>query len=178
MTQDEILEQGKNTGLIAIQITYGNNGYPQGLGDWGLTGFENFQDAEQFANENAVEVTLFSIRDGHQLWKKHGYTNKPLSSDDYLNDLGDNYSEISLENEVDFVKDEIQTLLSNGDFEKAKSLIDYLIEVEGKSNELEDDEILIKGDSFENVKKEMMSYHEDVTTWAIGVFVPKSLNDE
>ena len=57
-------------------------------------GFDNFEQAKSMG-----ETFLFSKRDG-QDWIENGYVNKPLTSDDYLKDLGDNYSEVSLENEI------------------------------------------------------------------------------
>ncbi len=132
-----------------------------------LIGFDNYPQAVEVAGIG--NVYLFSKRDGQE-WKEVGVKYEPLTSEDYLKDLGDNYSEVSLENEIEFVKSEIPSLIENSEFEKAKSLIEYLIEIETLQNDLGEDEVIIKGESFEVVKKEMMSYHEDVTGYAIGVY--------
>ena len=129
-----------------------------------IVGFENFEQAKEKG-----ETFLFSKRDGQE-WKEVSNKYEPLTSDDYLKDLGDNYSEISLENEIEFVKSEIVSLIKNSEFEIATSLVEYLIENEENTKDLGSDEILIKGDLFEIVKKEMMGYHEDVTSYVIGVY--------
>ena len=46
MTQNEVLEDADETYLKKVQITYGSNGYPKGLGEWAVIGFDYFEDAE------------------------------------------------------------------------------------------------------------------------------------
>jgi len=139
-----------------------------------LIDFDNFADAKL-----AGETFLFSKRDGQE-WKEAGRKYEPLTSDDYLIDLGDDYSEINNGN-LESYKEGINLALENNEFQEAYDLLESLVSLhqELELAELSEDEVLISN-GVGVVKKEMMSYHEDVTLFAIGVYLEEeneSLNN-
>ncbi len=173
--QIEILENAELAGLEKIEITYGSNGYPKGLGDYGVIGFNTFEDAEKFAEENDCKVHLFQIRDGHSLWENRGAIYRALTSEDYLKDLGENY--FYADNNNDSYREILEDLAQkfDGDFSYLKAYIATVEEIQNEVEKCCDDEIVIiaNGLYFETVKKEIMSYHEDVTRYVLGVFVER-----
>lgn len=70
-------------GLELVTITQGMNGYPSGLYK-AVSGFESFEDAEDFAKEVNGEVVLLTKRDGHQFWTNNGRQYEPLEQADYI----------------------------------------------------------------------------------------------
>lgn len=78
-------ERAYENGLELVEITQGMNGYPSNLYK-AVSGFESFEEAEDFANDVNGEVVLLSRRDGHQLWVNKGRQYKPLKSEDYRNE--------------------------------------------------------------------------------------------
>lgn len=180
-TQSEtktVLEIADGLTLQIKEITTGMNGYPQGLGDYAIIGFDTYQQAEDFANEHGCEVSLFKIRDGHQLWTNLGRKHEPLTDRDYLEDLSDNYWQASKEMCIETFKNILADMLEKfeGDFSDIDTLIAGEKELLEAIENCSDDEIIITGSGFkfghyDTCKKVMMQYHYDVTTYAVGVFV-------
>jgi len=132
-----------------------------------LMDFDNFSDAKA-----AGETFLFKKRDGQE-WSDAGRKYEPLTSYDYLQSLGDDFTEI---NNLEFYKEEIILALENDEFQEATTLLKSLNDLEKQLSELNEDEILINH-GVGVVKKQMMSYHEDVTTWSIGVYLDEEENE-
>ena len=78
--------------LELIQITHGTNGYPKWL-EYGIIGFESYEEAEEFASQWDCEVCSFHRRDGWQLWECKGnmYEEYELDATDFG---GDNVFEL------------------------------------------------------------------------------------
>jgi hypothetical protein len=168
-TRNEILEAAGD--FSTIEITHGINGYPQGLGDIGVVGFDNFEEAEDFARLWELETHLFKKRDGWQLWEDAGRKFESLTYQDYLKDLGDNYSESTTEDySIDTLKERISE-----DLEEAAGIIANAIELRDEVACCPDDEVVLVncGKYFETVSRQLMSYHEDVWTYTVGVLIPK-----
>src|SRR3954464_10894903 len=108
MNQTEAREIAKERGLKIKEITYGMNGYPSRLGDYAVIGFESFEAAEAFADEVGGTVNHFETKNGWRFWLNRGQAYKPYSSDDYLKDLGDDYS---VESSVEDVKEKMKDVL-------------------------------------------------------------------
>lgn len=157
------------------EITSSLNDYPDsrnesGKSDHCLLGFDTLADAETFADSIGSEVCLFTKRDGHHFWHNAGNMVRALTPDDYVKDLGENYN-ICDENLVcESIKDVIDSF-------EGKELIAYL---RAQVELLEEIEKAGKGQTvicsngfnyYDTVPDEMMSYHEDVTTYSIGVII-------
>ena len=112
MTQNEVLEEARETGYLqTIEITYGSNGYPKGLGEWCVIGFDYFEDAEKFAVRHGLEVKHFTSKYGWYFWNEGCAAFEPYTPDDYLNKLGDDYSYADSDDE--FYIERMKEILNN-----------------------------------------------------------------
>ena len=105
MTEERAYEEG----LELVTITQGVNGYPSGLYK-AVSGFESFEDAEDFAKEVNGEVMLLSRRDGYQFWSNNGRQYEPLERAKFI----DENDEIVFENGgsfEDWAQDEIRQMV-------------------------------------------------------------------
>lgn len=172
-TQNQILENAREMGLNTIEITTGMNGYPQGLGDYGVTGFETYADAEKFAEDNGGEVVLFESKYGWHFWNQRGWMSRPFNSDDLLQDMGDNYAYADTTNEhyaeqlADIAKD------FDGDFEALENRIKEIKEIiDAVESAYEDERVIVGyGNFYETVKATFMAYNYDTHRWAVGVLI-------
>ena len=78
-------ERAYDDGLELVTITQGMNGYPSGLYK-AVSGFESFEDAEDFAKEVNGEVVLLTKRDGHQFWTNNGRQDEPLERAKFIDE--------------------------------------------------------------------------------------------
>ena len=175
LTQSEILEEAELAGLQKIQITHSGSSYPTNLGDFGVIGFENMDEAQNFVDENGGEIGDFYKQDGWDLWHYKGYTNRAYTDLDYLKKLGDNYMHAYKDNS-DYAVD-LVTIANNfeGDFCDLNTLIRDIKYIINKVENAADDEVVIIHDIsyYETVKTTMMQFSHDCQTYAIGVFVKK-----
>ena len=130
--------------------------------------FDSFDEAWQFAKDNSAKVCLFSKRDGQEFWQNHGEKLQPLTSDDYLTILGDNYQEYSEETVKELYKEALTDAVAQFDFDWIQLLMHNYEQIQA---EVDDDKaVIMQGRThYKTVDREMMSYHEDVTTYTIGV---------
>ena len=177
MTQNEVLEDADETYLKKVQITYGTNGYPKGLGEWAVIGFDYFEDAEEFAVRHGLEVKHFTSKYGWDFWNEGGIAYEPYTPDDYLNKLGDDYSYADSDDE--FYIERMKEILNNSNT-NYEELTEYLKVVEEIKMEVSrcvngQKVIVYRGKYFETMEATMMGYSEDQDRYAIGVFVPHNL---
>jgi len=181
INQTKALEIARARGLEVKEITYGMNGCPQGLGDRAVIGFENFEDAKAFATEVGGIVSHFETKNGWYFWLNKGQAIEPYTNNDYLNDLGDNYSVVD-GSDLDDVKEPLKDLVENfdGDFTAIEDFIKMKKELAEEIENAEEDEVVISshGRYFETVKKTNMGYHEDTSTYAIGVLLSHVMNED
>jgi hypothetical protein len=141
--------------LTQIDITSGSNGYPDNI-RIGYIGFDSFEEAEQFAKETKSRVRCFHKRDGWTLYECKGDQFGPLTVDDYLKDLGDNYYPVDEESVCELLTEE-------------KSKFTILEKLQKAS---EDQTVICHyGRYYDTVDNELMSYHKDTHTYVIGVEV-------
>lgn len=152
--------------LTKIDITSGINGYPEDV-RIGYIGFNNIDEAIKFAEEVGGNVVLFKKRDGWHFWNNGGSKLEELTASDYVDDLGDNYHIASVADTKDTIRELLQTLEGEELIDALKKQIEILEELE----KAEYDETVIcgYGSYYETCKDKMMSYHEDVWTYEIGV---------
>lgn len=154
--------------LTQIDITSGSNGYPENI-RLGYIGFDTLEEADQFATETNGRVRLFHKRDGWQFYESKGDMFKPLTADNYIEDLGDNYYSVDADSIRELINDNVLEV----DDDKLISFLKDQVEILEELEKASDDQTVIcgYGKYYETVDNEMMSYHEDVHTYEIGVEV-------
>ena len=181
MTKNEVLEEAREVSYLQIiELTTGSNGYPQGLGDAGVIGFDDFEEAEEFAHKYGCEVSHFKSKLGWNFWQKYGQAYKPYTCDDYLNDLGDDYSYAN-EDDVHYINNMKEII--NNCYTEYESLTEYIKDIEIIKEHVESCRngqrvIVYGGKYYETVEATMMRYYEDADKYAIGVLVPHYLQTE
>lgn len=157
-----------------IEITQGSNGYPKNIKP-AYIGFNSYEEAEEFKTqfENS-EICLFHKKDGWHLWENKGKINRPLTYQNYLSDLGDNYNIYNEEQELEHLK---EMLSYCDDTEQMQTLIDNYNELLKKIKYDSDKDniiILYENRFYDEVPENLMGYYHDTHTYSIGVL----LNEE
>jgi hypothetical protein len=157
-----VFENAKNNNLTVVELKSGNKA---------IVDFQDFESCEKFAAENEGEINLFFQKAGESLFEKKGLVFKPLTAQQYVEDLGyeyficggiqeetDNFEEIMAE-----IDDEILKKECKNEFLK-------LIEEIEKTPA---DKVAIRYNFkyLESIEKEMMSYSVGSKFWIIGVFI-------
>lgn len=170
MEKYELLrELADNNDLKFIETTSGNNGYPLDLMP-ALIGFENFDDAEEFAQEHGLQTYIFHKRDGWQLWQrsKPAYEPMTITSDDY----GDDYNMVTPYELDGYYENEVKPRLDS--FDDIDSLKNFVDEQESIMDELDrcnENEAVITycGDYYDTVKVKSIEWSHDTHHYVIGV---------
>lgn len=176
---DDLIEaadvEGIASGLKQITTTTELSGYPAGLRNNHLHGFETFEQAEKFVAEFGGTICLYEKRDGQSLWYNRGRKYEPLTCDDYVKDLGDDYAICgNAEEEYESWCDLASEYIRDGQIDQAIKFLQDCNELKNEIEACEEGRSVIRsGNQYvETVDNEMMSYHEDATTYVIGVELP------
>ena len=176
MLQLAILDEAKDMGLQTIEITHSNSSYPKNLGDWGVIGFNNMEEAESFRDKSGGEVGEFYKKDGWDLWNYGGVKNKSYNYQYYLNKLGDDYSKAT-KSDNDYYVERIAEMAKRSieDLEYLIKMVESIKEIIEKLEDADEDEVVIRYgiNYYETVQREMMIFSEDSKTYCIGVFLTK-----
>jgi len=171
------IEKTLENNLKIVEITHAYNDYPKNLGDLAVIGFDNYDEAYEYANKYSGEISLLKTRDGWHFWHNLGYRGNPLTCNDYLNDLGDDYSLMNRKDAINIFKLRMTEAINafDGDFKDLDDIYKNYEETFEHIYCLNDDENVIcyLETYYETVKDTMMSYHEDVYTYTIGVVFTK-----
>lgn len=167
-------ELAESYDLQYVETTSEGNGYPSNI-KGAIIGFETFEQAQELAEENDLEVVMFTKKDGWQLWTRGNTTHGPMTIS--ASDYGDDFSEFSNSiSEFEFIKDEVMPFFDpdNGEvssFESIEKIISEKKEVWEEIEVLGDNEIVIThlGQYFETVEEKTMHFTHDTNNWAIGV---------
>ena len=156
-----------------IEITDGINGYPKHV-HRGVIGFETYEQAKKFAEEHDGDVYSFRKRDGWDLWESLGRIDHDYDLQSFYNngEMGE-WREFDKENDFDYMKELLNDCDVN-DIDKMRNIIGNFSDLCEAQAHLEDDEFLAWNIDYETMycqaeKKRVMSFHEDVWTYAIGV---------
>jgi len=152
--------------LQLVTTTEGVNGYPLNLNK-AVIGFEDFNACENWRDKNCpdFEIEAFKIRDGRHFYEIIGRAFDSFSYFDYLSELGEDWE---LYDEV-YIKE-----LMNENEQFCSQVLD-------EARTVKDGEVLLVNISAcctEVVKERLMEYSEDVWTYAIGIFIPKELQED
>lgn len=87
---DAIRKYAKLQGLNYIEITGAHNGYPEPITGFGITGFSDFADCQQFADNYGGAVYCFKQNFGWDLWNLNGFRYSEFS----LSELAEDYDNV------------------------------------------------------------------------------------
>ena len=167
MEKDKLLDIASEAGYDVVETTSGVNGYPADL-KYAVTGFEDFESAQEFAKMNGLTLISLHKRDGWQLWERGGSVSEPYKNSAEL--FGENYSQFSIKDESSYFKDNVRPHLSDfDDIDSLKLFLEDQEEIIDEFISLEDDEIIIVKDGkyYDTYKKEVMSYSYDTHNYII-----------
>lgn len=162
-------ELADNNGLQFIETTSGNNGYPQDLKP-ALIGFNDYEEAEEFAQEHGLQTYIFHKRDGWQLWQrsKPAYEPMTITSDDY----GDDYNMFTHDELDDYFGNEVKPRLDDFDnMEELKKFLNNQEEIMDELDRCNENEAVITycGDYYDTVKVKSIEWSHDTHHYVIGV---------
>jgi len=160
--------KGKEIQLGNLQLvttTEGVNGSRLNLNK-AVIGFEDFNACENWRDKNCTdcEIEAFKIRDGRHFYEEIGRAFESFDYFDYLSELGEDWEQY----------DEVymRELMNEND--------QFCSHVLDEARTVKDGEVLLVNISArctEVVKERFMAYSEDVWTYAIGIFIPKELQE-
>lgn len=162
----EIIDIAEIENLNYIETTTGINGYPQNL-KFALTGFENFEHAQEIADKYNLRVESFMKKYGWELWSRNNNWMYEPYKLDVDNDFGDNYSEV----DEDLVRQEIKDNIDNIDPDEVVDWLKNRAELIEFCQDAEEDEVVVTyyGEYFDTFKRESMSFSHDTRNYIIGV---------
>lgn len=100
MEREDLYELAEANNLKVVDTTTDYNGYPKNM-DVAITGFDTYEAAERFAEHHGLQVVRLTKKDGWDLWRYDGYTNKPIDTVGYQDDNALLFfSEDDLENDI------------------------------------------------------------------------------
>jgi hypothetical protein len=171
MKNQDKRELAEVEGLQYIETTSERNGYPSNL-KGAIIGFEEFKQAEYWAEKLGLSIETFSKKDGWDLWHREGsgaYKAFENSSDDF----GDNYQEIPKMTEEEFIESEVKFFFEDDkeSFDEIESFLKQKKEIWEEVEKMDDNEIVItnEGRYSETIKKESMYFYNDTKHIAIGL---------
>jgi hypothetical protein len=127
----------------------------------GYIDFENYEEAEKYAEENNGETYSFKIRDGHNYLEPMYRAWNEFDVDEYLRLIRGEYYQF----------DDYSIREDNDNEENTEA--NHLLEL---FQNLKENEALIvdsDGSYFDTIKTSMMDFHFDAHSYHIGVFVKK-----
>lgn len=170
MKNQELLETlAYENGLEYITtVDRGNNGYPRGMCG-AITGFDSWEQAENFANENGLHLIRLHKRDGWQMYERLDTMWEPFKPE--ASWYGDAYAFYTNEDLEDFYENEVKEFL--GDFDNMDDLQDFLDRRKKLYEELTviDESqyvVTLNGDYYETIDRECMSFNEDTHLYVVG----------
>lgn len=162
-------ELADNNALQFIETTSGNNGYPQDLKP-ALIGFNDYEEAEEFAQEHGLQTYIFHKRDGWQLWQrsKPAYEPMIISAENY----GDDYNMFTHDELDDYFGNEVKPRLDDFDnMEELKKFLNNQEEIMDELDRCNENEAVITycGDYYDTVKVKSIEWSHDTHNYVIGV---------
>ena len=156
--------------LTIISTTSAYNGYPANVQP-AIIGFDNFNEAKNFAKENNLNIIRVERANGRDMWTRRGTAYKELERDG--SEYGDDwmvYSPLYFDAQeffADTVKDVVTDMETLDDtiecINKFKELINAI------ENANDDELVLSDGSNIETITTHCMQYSYDSRTYAIAV---------
>jgi len=170
---DSFKEKAALQGLTLIGLTGSSNGYPEPDLGWFAYGFENIDEAKEFAKKFDCEVSEAEWRDG---W---GYAHYLCDTDEPFNVTsewyGDDYRIIKstpnylwIEEGYETEREMIDDLGSEYD-ELSKKRAELIDDLEGNVDFEKENAVLCCNEYYEAISKQPMSFSYDTQNQAVGV---------
>ena len=157
--EEDLRNISLDKGLEIVETTIERNGHPLHLID-AVIGFEDFEQAKEFADEHGLELIWLDKRDGWNLWHRGNNAYEPMKL----------RPEVELENFIVYGKDDCQSviddmrseLLSVDHLSQLTSLICRYNEIVEEIKDLDDGEVALvdEGCYYGKTKLEVVHWHE------------------
>lgn len=161
-------ELAENNNLQFVETTSAHNGYPENL-EPALIGFNTWEEAEAFAEENGLILCELHKRDGWQLWGRGNQVIEPFNIT--YEDYGDNYDVIGKDRASSYYEEEIKPIISEFDsLDDLEDFIDKKRVVVDELENMEDDEAVVTycGVYDSTIKPKCMEWGFDTHNYVIG----------
>lgn len=167
----DLYQISENHNLEIVELTAGRNGYPSNISKAiDTSNLDSFEEVKEIAEAYDLEIISIHQKDGWHFWENKGWTNKAISVD--ASCFGDNYSEIPLMDEEDFIENEVKSILESAkSFDEIQAILDCKKEIWDQVNVLEENEIVIthEGNYHETFQRETLSFSEDTHNFKIAL---------
>jgi hypothetical protein len=171
-TYNDYAQLAADNNLKCGHVTGGSNGYPTPYLGAFIHGFDTYEQAENFVVNKGGRMVLCKQKNGWDVWEKHSNRVSPLCASDYLDDLGDDVEIVDSEYLFSQLNELQESRLDNdlvaAELRMLAKHFETLYKCEGNNKTF----YLYNG-TCDTIDNEMMSYHEDVTTWTVGVLFEK-----
>ena len=160
-----------------VCTTQGTNGYPKNVKS-AVIGFDDFGEAEEFANRHGGVLVILYQKNGWDLWQLKGIATEPFTIS--AEDFGEEYTAWSYkekdewwEHEKFFIKDRIDKLDAD-EFIRWGERIDKICE--GFDSMYDGELLLLHNGQFDCIVKQFVVRHSyDSQTYIIGVMDEQDL---
>lgn len=157
----DIISESNISSLRVVETTSSRNGYPSHVLP-AITGFESWEQAEQFASDNGLALMWCDYRDGQNLWYRANTASVPMTIT--ADDFGDCWN--IEDNEEFWFEGFQQDMASCESIEQMKELLKVGEEIHDAFGTLGDDEALLLCEGSLHrviqVKNAISFYNEDV----------------
>lgn len=173
MTREKCYDLAEQLGLDIVSVTESSNGYPQNV-QLAMTGFKNFEQAEEVAKANDLTTVCLYKRDGWDLWTNRGYAHGALTISE--EDYGDDYISYNSSADDDDLADDLRGAIDGVDeLDAIFSITDFYKKIKEEIEILDDNELVLArmydADTIEVMKKELMSWHDGANSTTIAIAV-------
>ena len=163
MRSFDFIKLAEEKGLELVEVTQGINGYPRGVYK-AIVGFEDFQEAEDLAEEFGLEIVELRSRDGWQFYEELGRRYEPFAASEAYRDEYDLWPRITYAEYIS-QEDVLGTLATAEDFDEMTAMLERYKEIFEEIELLESDELVAvhrESGEAERVKEYTCHYHYDV----------------
>lgn len=169
MDSFDFINLAAENGLNLIETTSEQSGYPRNIIK-AIIGFDTFEEAQEMAKENELEIEVFTKRDGWQLWARTG-SRAWGALERTADDFGDDYMMWSKEDAQAFYEQEIQAFIDEDDTFEGSDDFESRMGVYEDIKQLADNKAVITccGDYYDTIDKVTMEYEYDTRHYAIGL---------
>lgn len=160
--------------LTEINTTSKRNGYPSNIGD-AVIGFDNYEQALEFAERFGLTIMCFEKRDGWGLWYRSHVAIEPLTNTS--EQRGDNYLSFEKMTEAEYYDEQVRPRLADFDnLSDLETFIDRQVEIWECIERMGENQLVItcNGCYDETVDKTTMHWYHDTKHVAIGCIIDRS----
>jgi hypothetical protein len=141
MKENKLLDAANEFGYHVVETTSAQNGYPELL-KYGVMGFIDFAEAEDFAKSNGLTLRYIQKKDGWNLWVRRGIATTPYDRSNDFND-GD-WRSFTSYSQKDYYENEIKPMLEEfNDIDSLEYFIENQKEIMDNLDNIDENEMVI-----------------------------------